>query len=102
MGDDMNIEEPDPYLGYMPRTLNTYEQQILKSWSNPADVIGIVDRWVRKAAIGTDLRTREVDDIIEDLTAHVSQRRKDMLASLPIVNEIRTHLIDVYRLDPDL
>ena len=89
-----NVVEMNKGHGYMPRTLNTYEAQMLKGWDNPADVIGLIDGWVRTVAIATDLKTSQIDTIVDKITEHVRLRREDMLSPTAVIDEIRRMMAD--------
>jgi hypothetical protein len=86
--------EAKKVLGYMPRKLNTFESQILKSWGDTADVIGIIDGWVRTVTTETDLTETQKDTIIDELAEYVRVRRDEMVSPIGLIGEIRTMMTE--------
>ncbi len=95
MSNDTTLETPHKYLGHMPRTLNTYEIQLEKSWNgNKVDVCDLIDGWVRTVATGSDLKVQEIDAIIDGITSYMTGRYDDEISPCAAVDEIRLLMIE--------
>jgi len=94
----MNQTNADEPVGYTPRKLNVYEQQIENDWDHDiASVLDLVDGWVRTVAVITDLTEFQIDRIVERISAAVTEFRERKYSAFAGVDEIRGQIITEIR-----